>query len=391
MYKTNVFIDARPILSEKMSGIGHVTLKTLEALNKNQRFLQFYNPILLGYKNKRYIFDTYNLTNFEYKSLPMPQKGLRVLERLNIDFIVELIYGKGIYLFPNFQNWKLFRSKSITYFHDIAFLLYPETVEPLNLIHLQKNYLKWAKRTDVLVTVSESSKVEILNEKSISSLVEKIEVLINGVDTELTPTNKQATEEVARKYNIEAKFKSFILYVGNIEPRKNIAQLIHAYRSLSIGIKKEFPLVIVGGGGWKSDEVLGLISESIDAGDMIYHPDSYVNDEDLYTLIAGAKVVVQPSLHEGFGVTPLLAASIGITNVVSDIPSLREVTHFTQSSTFYFDPYSEKSLKNKLEESLEYAPKDMVLLRNEIQQARDHFDWNLTASKLVSIMEELAI
>ena len=141
---------------------------------------------------------------------------------------LDLLLGRGAYLFPNFRNWPLVFSPSLTYIHDVAFVRHPETVEPANLEYLRRNVRDWVGRATWIVTVSNTAKREIAEDLGVDPA--KIAVAYNGVDRTLyrrsDPARVAATKAAL---GIEG---DYVLFVGNIEPRKNLLRLIAAFRSL---------------------------------------------------------------------------------------------------------------------------------------------------------------
>src|SRR4029079_1919947 len=122
------------------------------------------------------------------------------------------------------------------------------------------------------------------------------------------------------KYGIK---KPYLLYVGTIEPRKNLLTLVRAFEELLRATRHRPQLVLCGGRGWLDDEVFKMITQ-LGLTEMV-HFTGYVPDEDLPALYSQAEVFVYPSLYEGFGLPPLEAMACGTCVVTSDSSSLPEV------------------------------------------------------------------
>jgi len=158
MKKTKIYIDALSLAEQKVSGIGHLTLETVRALALEEG-LHINLVLPLG---KRKLVERHRLQNVTIMELPIPARGLSLLTKMHLMPPVDLLLGSGVYIFPNYRNWPLLFSKSLTYFHDVSFMLYPETVSPKNLKYLQQNSPIWLKRSDLVLTLSKSSKKDIV-------------------------------------------------------------------------------------------------------------------------------------------------------------------------------------------------------------------------------------
>jgi len=223
-------------------------------------------------------------------------------------------------VFPHYGNWPLRRSSSVTFIHDVAFLRHPETVGG-NLNLLTRNMGRWVARTSLVATVSQSSRDDI--SRYLGVVPERIVVIPWGVDRDVFRARGEA--EVAALRDRLGLPDRYILYVGNIEPRKNLERLIMAYRRLPQRLRSEYALVLAGGFGWNSSGIERAIAEAHAAGDRVVRISQYVSDDDLPALLSGAAMLAQPSLYEGFGVAPLQAMAAGIPVLVGDNSAQPEV------------------------------------------------------------------
>ncbi|HIE78950.1 MAG TPA: glycosyltransferase family 1 protein, partial [Candidatus Thioglobus sp.] len=173
----------------------------------------------------------------------------------------------------------------------------------------------WAEH---IITISEYSKSEIVTHFGVSE--KKITVIPLAVDQRwFSVVSAQVRDEVSKRLQLP---KSYYLFVGTLQPRKNIRRVIEAHQSLPCAIRAENPLIIVGREGWDSDVVDGLKARSY--GDNIRWL-QYINISDLYVVVSLATGLVFPSLHEGFGLPVLEAMAAGTPVVTSNNTSLPEV------------------------------------------------------------------
>jgi alpha-1,3-rhamnosyl/mannosyltransferase len=234
---------------------------------------------------------------------------------------MDLIYGKGTYLFPNYKNWRLLKSVNLTYIHDLGYIRFPEFVQPKNLEFLQNGVKLWAKRSSLILTGSKHTKTEI--HELLKVPLNKIVCVYHGVDTEVfykrTRTEISSAKE---KYGIEG---DYIVSIGSFEPRKNLVRLIRAYRQLPNEIRNQYALFLIGGGGWLNENIHDEIIKAQDEGYKVVTPSRYVEDIDLPALISGSGLLVHPALYEGFGLPPLQAMACGVPVIASDNSSIPEV------------------------------------------------------------------
>ncbi len=178
-----------------------------------------------------------------------------------------------------------------------------------------------ARVAERLIAVSESTKRDLLAEVKIPE--EKVEVILEGVTQREQKSNvlSQANKKkVYEKYGI--KHDQYILFVGTIQPRKNLAGLIRAF-SLISSKTKQHKLVIVGAVGWEASEVM-MLPEQLKICERVIFT-GRVDDLELQILYRGASLYVQPSLTEGFGLPVLEAMQSRIPVIVSDGGALPEI------------------------------------------------------------------
>lgn len=174
--------------------------------------------------------------------------------------------------------------------------------------------------------------------------------------------------------------KEYILYVGTVEPRKNLKTLIRAY----LGFRKvyDIALVIAGGFGWLYDDIVAYPEELGLGNDVIFT--GYVEEGTLRSLYRHAAVFVYPSVYEGFGIPPLEAMTCGVPTILSDIPALREVAG---DAAIFFDPSDHEQLQYELGRiwasgSLRQEARERCLRRAEA------FSWKKVARETIKTYEK---
>ena len=253
-----VFIEADSIACKKMSGIGHTTLEIIKELNKQlEHDKTFSVTIIVPFKKKRFV-TAHELNNIRIRSLPMGQKYLNyLLTRTSIPVPVDLWFGRGIYIFPNYKTWFVPFSRSLTFVHDIAFMIHPDATNPKNLLYLKANFKRWLKRATKIISISQASAGEFV--QHFPEFKDKVEIIYLGVDPAVYYPRSQAEIKAAiHKYSLP---EDYFLSVGNLEPRKNVSRLLDAYKLYCDSAKTHAKArALIGADGWKNDEIKAKIT-----------------------------------------------------------------------------------------------------------------------------------
>ncbi|HIP90277.1 MAG TPA: glycosyltransferase family 1 protein, partial [Candidatus Nanopusillus sp.] len=219
-------------------------------------------------------------------------------------------------------------TKFIITVHDLIPFIIPKEHTKIRVLIYKLLLPKTLRTVDKIISVSHHTRKDIIKYFKIPE--DKIEVIYNGVDEKYKPLSEEEINNIKEKYSINYPF---ILYVGTLEPRKNIPTLIKAYYKLK---KQGLPhkLVITGKKGWKYRSIFKTINKLNLRKDVIFT--GYVPDEDLPTLYNAADLFVYPSLYEGFGLPPLEAMACGTPVITSNTSSLPEVVG---DAGIMVDPY----------------------------------------------------
>jgi glycosyltransferase involved in cell wall biosynthesis len=370
--KKNLYFDATPLISKRISGVGKVLLETLRALDTDEYVNKYDIYLIVPFDEIKKV----PIEGFRYikvKSLPIPHKFLSLFSRLRISPPLDIFLGKGVYVFMNFRNWNLLNSKSITYIHDIAFRIYPEFIQQDNLKYLEKYIKLWLSRTDKVVAVSESTKQELVKEFNIKD----VEVVINAIDDSMRPQKQSNIDTVLKKWSIP---RSYYVHLSNVEPRKNLENLINAFTEYVTHNRTNDALVLIGGDGWSNEAIFEAINKAKEQGVTIIRPNDYVTDEDIPAIISGATALLQVSWHEGFGLSLLGAFACGTPAVISNIPSLKEVARGNEDRIVVVDPANIHDIARGIAEvkSFKHTAKPVNITR-----------WRDSVKRLVEIIESL--
>ncbi len=376
--KTKLFVEAVPLVDRQISGIPHALAGLVAALAANKAITDVYEIVLVAPKSRMHLLDRWRgLENCTRKAIPMKFRIMNGLGRRGLLPPMDLLLGSGIYLFGNFFNWPLTkRSTSFTYIHDICFAVHPEYVQPDNQKSLAKNVPRYIRQTDYVITVSQSARQEIIDTFKVEP--ERVVVVYNGADGSLyKPYPIREVAKVRTKYGL--KDRPYLLYIGNIEPRKNLERLVRAVPQLP----KEYALLMVGSDGWLNEGVFEAIDAANKAGHKVLKPRTYVPDEDVVRLLSGATALVLPSLYEGFGMPPLEAMMSKTPVVVADIPPLHEVAN---GAGIYCDPKSVDSIAAAMNKVIDLIPTERQKLVDKGYKHAQSFTWEQSTEAIVKAL-----
>lgn len=233
-----------------------------------------------------------------------------------------------------------------------------------------------------IIAVSKSTKNDLMNKAYIPP--EKIEVIYEGVDQYyFKPVNKAILDNTLNKFDL--KPKRYFLFVGTIQPRKNIGLLIKSYAKLIKKLNFKGPdLVLAGSKGWLSDRLYKL-PDQLKLGSKKVKFIGWVSDSDLPSLYSGALAFVYPSLYEGFGLPILEAMSCGCPVLASNSASIPEITG---NAAILSDPNDDSQLASNMEKILKNDKLKDSLIRLGFKQIKK-FNWEISAEQTLKIFSRL--
>ncbi len=279
----------------------------------------------------------------------------------------DYVFWGGNYYLPPLRGLK-----SIVTVHDLSHLHYPE-FHPADRVNFLKRYLPSViQRASAVTVVSEATRQDVVKQ-----LGEIIKLPPLFVVTPAAAWVKGENTAVREKYLLPAQF---ILSVGTLEPRKNVARLLEAYQRLAPDLQAAWPLLLVGDKGWLTEE----LAATLDNDDNVRWL-GYVPDEDMSGLYQCAGVFAYVSLFEGFGMPVLEAMASGVPVLTSNISSMPEVAG---SAAVLVDPLSVDDIADSLRTLLQDE-----CLRNTLALAgRERalqFEWKTSALRLLELCETL--
>jgi alpha-1,3-rhamnosyl/mannosyltransferase len=207
---------------------------------------------------------------------------------------------------------------TVTTVHDLSVLLHPEWHPGHRVAHFEKHFPAGMARSQCVLTDSEFSRREII--ASLGLPAERVIRAYVGIRTHLAPMRR---DEVASRLRILGLPPRYLLFIGTLEPRKNLLMLLKTYCSLPCWLRDRYPLLLVGGSGWNSWDIHSFLDREARHKGVIHL--GYVDDEQLPTLYSGARALVFPSFYEGFGLPPLEMMACGGAVLASTAGAVAEV------------------------------------------------------------------
>lgn len=207
----------------------------------------------------------------------------------------------------------------VTTVHDLSWLRYPEAQPADRVRWLDKGLPRALERSAAILVDSEFVRQEVLSTFGVDPA--RVTVACLGVDGRFRPRSAEVTGAALVPAGLV--HGSYLLTVGTIEPRKNLAHTLDAYALLPVGLRERFPLVVAGARGWRSAVMEARLRELQGRGQVRFL--GHVAAADLPSLYAGAAAFVFPSLYEGFGLPPLEAMASGVPVLVSNRSALPEL------------------------------------------------------------------
>ncbi len=246
---------------------------------------------------------------------------------------VQLYHGTGFTL-PFFKSKKM---RYVVTIADMTFFSHPKYHTWWKVFYFQHMIPPTLKKADIVIAISENTKSDVM--KMIKISPEKIKSIYLGVDEKFLPQQEKEYKEILKKYSIP---KPYILFVGMLEPRKNLDGLLRAYAPLKERLNHH--LIIVGKKGWKYEPIFETVKK-LELQNHV-HFLGYVPDEDVPALYSAATCFVYPSFYEGFGIPIIEAMACGCPVITSNNSSMKEIAG---NAAILVDPYNITDIQNAIE------------------------------------------
>lgn len=374
-----IAIEIQPILEKHMTGVGFYTYEMVKRLRDLKALEDEYYLLGMDFFNNANRLDPYLDKKVELRTNGMMHYGIY---RRIWHLMPFLDYGKffgteaDIFHFFNFVSPPYVKGKTIVTVYDMVYKMFPDTMEKANYKKLDRNLKSSCDRADAILTISENSKREIVRFLNVPE--EKVFIINPAVDHYIyRPIDDM--DEVGRvidKYNLPDKY---FLYLGTLEPRKNIKSIIEAFKILKDRHNSDYGLVLAGKKGWMYDSIFEMVKR-LELEDSVFFP-GYIDDSDKPYLYAGARAFLFPSLYEGFGMPPLEAMACGTPVIVSNTSSLPEVVG---DAGIMIPPNDIEKMSDSMYNIAQDYEFYSDLRQKGLRQA-DMFSWDKSVKELLSL------
>lgn len=264
--------------------------------------------------------------------------------------------------------------------YDLSFLRYPEAFRPFNRRYLAHFTTRSVRRARAVITISESTRRDVVN--FLGAPPDKVHTIYCGVDEKFRPLPAAQVAAFKARHRLPDRF---VLFLGTLEPRKNIEGLINAYAQWRRRDAQAPLLVLAGGKGWYYNQIFKLV-ESLNLTESIHFP-GYVPQEELPLWYNAANLFVYPSHFEGFGLPVLEAMACGTPVITSTASSLPEVAG-PDGAAQLVDPQNAGALAEALGRVMGQAELRRAMSRQGLVQAAK-FSWQKTAAETVNIYRQV--
>ena len=357
----------------RQAGVSRFTEQMVLALQRRDRSDHY--SVFVNETARGGFADSPNM-RFRYTRLPAVKPAVRILwEQTALPLLASRL---NVLHCPVNVMPLLATCPAVLTIHDLTFLRYPDRFRPERRRYLTALTRLSARRARRIMTDSANTKLDVAELLDVP--LDKIEVVYPGADEAFHPLPPAEVEAFRRAKGLPDQF---ILYVGTLEPRKNVELLVRAY-SLLLQRMAACPLVIAGGKGWMFDQIFAAVKDH-NLTERVFFP-GYVDAAELAQWYAAATIFVYPSLYEGFGLPALEAMACGVPVVVSDVSSLPEVVG---DAGIKVDAHDAEQLADALAELLRSNEQRQQMSAAGLRHAAT-FTWVRAADQITRIYREAA-
>lgn len=371
----NVLLDGQPLFPP-LTGIGNYTRELYNNLNGHYgvNVDLWFNQI----SNNKHVslgIESSKLINNKY-----PYKVIRRLMGPNFFHDFPIANGYDIFHGTNFLLFNTPKTtKNILTIHDLAFLYYPEVTDDKTYRH-HKLWLPYSiERADHIITVSENTKRDVIELYGVSE--KDITVTYLGYNENLRSFNTMENKELINFR--QALPPNYFLFVGTIEPRKNLLTLIRILCKLKQETNIQHKLVLVGKKGWKSEDIYNEVHKNKLENDVIFL--GFIDNDELTLLYKNADLFLFPSIYEGFGLPVVEAMKLGTPVVCSKSSCLPEVV---DQAGILVDPFDEDKWVEEILKLLNDENRYTFYRQEGLRRAK-YFTWGSTAIKTKQLYERI--
>lgn len=378
--RVRVGINAVPILSP-LTGVGQYTYRLITELQQvlPQKPWLFYGTSWGREIRTAAAPGARQLNNAIKRFMPHPHVITRLLKQTRFSTGVRR-HKVNLYHEPAYLAYR-FKGPTIVTVHDLSWIRHPETHPAERLREMNRFMPKVVEKATHIVVDSEFVRREVMTHYGVAG--DRVTTVLLGVGEEFRPIDSTHCRPALEQFGL--KHGHYLLAVGTLEPRKNLATVIAAFEQLPQGIRQRYPLVIVGMKGWGMDRFSDSLRKLINCGEVRLL--GYVAQEDLPALYSGARLFVFPSLYEGFGLPPLEAMACGVPVIASRRASLPEVVG---NAGILVEPMDDATIAGHMRTLIEDDAIHASLREAGQERAKD-FTWQKFALETLAVYKKVLV
>lgn len=369
-----IAVNTRLLLKNRLEGIGWFSYQTLKRItegNKDVHFVFLFDRPF----SEEFIFGD-NITPI----IVSPQARHPFLYYAWLEFGVKSTLNQlrpDLFLSPDGFLSLGAKCKQLPVIHDINFLHNPKDVKFLTRRYYNHFFPKFAQKATRIATVSEFSKKDISENYKIDP--DKIDVVYNGINSTFKPVSDLVKTQTKQRFS---GGKDYFLFVGSLNPRKNVPRLIKAFDAFKKETNSDMKLVLAGSHAWGLSEIYASMEGTSIKEDVVFT--NRLSEEDLADVMGSAFALTFVPYFEGFGIPLVEAMQSEIPIITSNVTSLPEIGG---DAALYVNPYEVNEIKNAMVK-LRNAPElQKQLVANGVKR-KDNFSWDRSADLLWKSIEK---
>ena len=363
-FALKIAVNTRLLLKDKLEGIGWVAYECLSRIVKAHPDDEFY-----------FLFDRKPDPKFIFAEnvkpvVLFPQARHPFLYIIYFEISVRRALRKikpDVFLSTDAYLSLGSKTPQIAVFHDINFEHFPQDFPKLALWHYKKFFPKFARKAKKIITVSEFSKQDIIDNYKVEP--DKIEVVYNGANEGFKPLSEEEKTEIRNQYT--AGYQYF-MFVGSLHPRKNLARLFPAYDLFKERTGSDVKLLIVGEKRWWTEPIQRAYEAMKHKDDVVFV--GHLQMDELHRVTAAALASVYVSYFEGFGIPIVEAYKCDVPVVTSNVTSMPEVAG---DAALLVDPFDIESIAGALELVMDENVRNSLIEKGCVR--RNDFSWDKAA------------
>ncbi len=370
-----IAVNTRLLLKDKLEGIGWVAYETLSRIVKAHPDDEFY-----------FIFDRKPDPKFIFAEnvkpvVLFPQARHPFLYVIYFEISLKRALRKiNPDVFISTDAYLCLRSKTpqIAVFHDINFEHFPQDFPRLALWHYKKFFPKYAHKAEKIITVSEFSKQDIIDNYGVEP--EKINVVYNGANEGFKPISEEERQKIRLQYTSGYQY---FMFVGSLHPRKNLVRLFPAFDIFKEKTGSDVKLLIVGEKRWWTEPIQKAYEAMRHKDDVVFV--GHLQIDELQRVTATALASVYVSYFEGFGIPIIEAYKCDVPVITSNVTSMPEVAG---DAALLIDPFDIESIASAMELVMDENVRNSLIEKGRIRC--NDFSWDKAAEGWWDVISEFA-